>query len=239
MILRTIVAILGVAQLLAPRRVARFWLARCCRNPEDVELRRWVIAAVRLEGLLMIGWVLWQSREQLSEATDSDGLPGPDFGTEPAADEAAEGPGETPADEPAAPDADATAESDGPGDEGTSAEDAAAAPAEDEDASEAGDPEPSPTLTPGTRRFELASVLYHASEPLRVADFVELSEGTDWDVGRSPASTTLYRMYNDDAVDREEGSDGSYEYWLTDAGRAALDAAEAAIEPNPFAEDDE
>lgn len=214
MILRSIIGLVGAIQLLAPRRVTRFWLARCCRNPEEIEVKPWVLALVRLEGLVLIGWVLWKSREDIAEATGSDRLPGMgDAGEEEPWVSTEEEEESSAAEERQAPTPETTSE-------------AESEPAETDDR---------PTLTPGTRRFELASVLYHADEPLTVADFVDLSEGTDWEVGRSPASTTLYRMYNDDAVDRQEGPEGSYEYWLTDAGRDVLEEADAEIEPNPFA----
>lgn len=98
------------------------------------------------------------------------------------------------------------------------------------------EPEDGPTLTAGTRRHDIASVLYHADEPLAASDVVELSEDTDWEMGRSTASATLYRMFNDDLVDRQErADDGSFEYWLTDMGESVLEEDEDPIRPDPFA----
>ncbi len=97
-------------------------------------------------------------------------------------------------------------------------------------------PDDRPQLTPGTRRHDIASVLYHADEPLAASDVVDLSEGTDWEMGRSTASATLYRMFNDDLVAREERTDdGSFEYWLTELAEEILENAEDAIRPDPFA----
>lgn len=93
-----------------------------------------------------------------------------------------------------------------------------------------------PALTPGTRRHDIASVLYHADEPLAASEVVDLSSETDWEMGRSTASATLYRLYNDALVEREErADDGSFVYWLSDAGRDRLEAEDGPIAPNPFA----
>lgn len=210
MILRTIVGIIGVLEVIAPGRVIRSLLGLCCRDADEIELRSWVVAAVRLEGLLLVGLVLWQSRDALGEMT------------RPAEPPTEIDVGETP--DSVADASTAETEADAP------------TPAATQDRGDEADGVADlPTLTPDTRRFQLASVLFHADEPLTVRDFVDLSEGTDWELGRSPASTTLYRMFNDGAVDREEGPNGAYEYWLTDAGRRALEAADAEPSPDPFA----
>lgn len=91
------------------------------------------------------------------------------------------------------------------------------------------------TLNPGTRRWVLGAILYHASETISVADAVELSQGTDWEMNESSASAELYNMFQDDIVDRV-GS--PYQYDLTDLGAGTLErrAEEESIdiEPNPF-----
>ena len=206
MILRIIVGFIGLIQIVAPHAVTRFWLGRCCQNPEDIQVKPMTIAAVRVQGLVLVGWVLWQSREEIAGRTGYGGDLEPEFGEE-WLDEPEEH-------VPSVIDT----ESDDEEEEGD----------EDEQAEQH-----RPTLTPGTRRFELASVLYHADGPLTVADIVELSEGTDWELGRSPASTTLYRMYNDDAVEREQGDAGSYQYWLTEAGQRVLEESDEEIAPKP------
>ena len=95
--------------------------------------------------------------------------------------------------------------------------------------------EETPKLRPETTRFTIASALYHADDPLAVSDIVDLAESTDWEVGRSTASATLYRMYRDGLVERQEREDGrGYVYWLADAGEEALDRADAPVGPNPF-----
>lgn len=92
-------------------------------------------------------------------------------------------------------------------------------------------------LNPGTRRWVLASILYHAEEPVTVGEVVALSEGEEWEMGQSAASAELYNMYQEDLVDR----DGSpYEYELTERGEERLvqrsREESVPIEPNPFAD---
>lgn len=90
-------------------------------------------------------------------------------------------------------------------------------------------------LNPGSRRWTLASVLSHGSEPLDVSDFVELSEGADWAVTQAQASAELYTMYQDGVVDREGTP---YRYELTEIGEQTLEdragEEDTAIEPDPF-----
>lgn len=210
MILRTIVGVIGVLEVVAPRRVVSSLLGLCCRDADEIEVRSWVVTAVRLEGLLLVGLVLWQSRDALGEMT-------------------------RPAEPPTEIDVGETPDSVADTSTGETEEHEATRETDRDAGDDADEDADLPTLTPDTRRFQLASVLFHADEPLTVRDFVDLSEGTDWELGRSPASTTLYRMFNDGAVDREEGPDGAYEYWLTDPGRRALEAADADPSPDPFA----
>jgi len=57
MFFRTFLALVGFAELLAPRRVVDFWM-RLAATSDDVELRRWVYTAARLEGLVILLWLL-------------------------------------------------------------------------------------------------------------------------------------------------------------------------------------
>ncbi len=178
---RLLVALVGLVEVLAPRRIAAFWIGLCCRNPDQVELRPWVIHAIRIEGLALLGWVAWQSRDAIDD-------------TEP--------------------------------DRATIEE-----PTYQEESAD------TPAIDPDTRRFDIAAVLYHTDEPLSVAEVVDLSADTTWEIGRSTASATLYRMYNESLVDRaERDGEGRFEYWLTEDGRAAVESSDVTIEPNPFAD---
>lgn len=180
--IRIPITILAIIQIIAPRRFNRFWIGLVSPDAEEIELRSGVPTLTRVEGLVLLGWVLWRSREDLGDYAPEDidtGIEIEDIGV-----------------------------------------------TEDDQ----------PTLTEGTRRFDIASVLYHAEDSLAASDVVDLSEGEDWEMGRSTASATLYRMYNDDLVDREEREDdGSFVYWLTEQGQETLESGEAPIRPNPFA----
>lgn len=186
MLLRSIVAVIGLLELVVPRRFARFWVRLACKNPEDVELRPWVTRTIRLEGVLLLAWVAWTSRDQLSELPDrselSESIDVPDVDID-AADETSD----------------------------------------------------ALMLREGTTRFDIAAVLYHADDPLAVSELVELSEGSDWEVGRSTASATLYRMHTDGLVKRQEREGGrGFEYWLADSGVEAVESADGPVAPDPF-----
>lgn len=177
------IALVALVDLLAPRRLLGGLVRLLAADGKAARPRRGAVALLRLKGLVLLGWVVWQSRDAIGYAPA-------DFDTE--------------------IDLEHVEESE---------------PAEDR-----------PKLTPGTRRHDIASVLYHADEPLAASDIVDLSEGTDWEMGRSTASATLYRMFNDDLVAREERTDdGSFEYWLTDAGEDILEGSDESIRPDPFA----
>lgn len=62
MILRRALGILGVIELLAPRRLTDFWMGLAARNGDEVVLRPWVYATVRLEGAVILLWVLTRGR---------------------------------------------------------------------------------------------------------------------------------------------------------------------------------
>lgn len=181
--IRVPIAIVALVEILAPRRFTRFFLRMASPEADDIRLRWWVAPLARIEGLMLLVWVLWRSREEFGGYAPRQFDAGIDLGLE-----------------------------------------------------EAESPASTPSLTPGTRRYDIAAVLYHADEPLSASDVVDLSTETEWEMGRSTASATLYRMFNDGLVDREERTNGgSYVYWLTDAGAERLESSDAPIDPNPFA----
>lgn len=184
--IRIPVALIAIVELIAPRRFNRTLIKLLSPDADDIRLRWWVAPATRIEGLILLGWVVWQSREAIGgyAPDEFDGTIDIDQITD---------------DHP-------TDDSGGP------------------------------RLRPGTRRHDIASVLYHADDPLSASEVVDLSRETDWEMGRSTASATLYRMFNDGLVAREERSeDGSFVYWLTSDARGILESADAPIDPNPFA----
>lgn len=185
---RIALAIIALVEIIMPQKVARFCLGIFCENPEDIELRRWVTAGIRLEGLMILGFILWQSRESLESLSDP---------------------------------ADLSVEFDADHDTEYSTE----------------APEQGLSLRPETTRYTIASALYHADDPLAVSEIVDMAAGTEWEVGRSTTSATLYRMYRDNLVDRKERDDGrGYAYWLTDTGIDAFEEADTPTESNPFQE---
>ncbi|QIB75126.1 hypothetical protein G3I44_13050 [Halogeometricum borinquense] len=60
MILRKLLLVLGVLELLRPKRVVDFWMDLATTG--DVETRRWVYTAARLEGIFLILWALTRGR---------------------------------------------------------------------------------------------------------------------------------------------------------------------------------
>lgn len=61
-VIRLALAALGAAELLWPRRIVDFWMDLAAAGGEAVELRPWVYTAARLEGVLLLLWVLVRSR---------------------------------------------------------------------------------------------------------------------------------------------------------------------------------
>jgi hypothetical protein len=64
--LKTVLLALGVLELLIPRAIVDFWMNLAVEDDSDVKLRPWVYRAARLEGLLIVLWVLTR-REDESE----------------------------------------------------------------------------------------------------------------------------------------------------------------------------
>ncbi|MFB6090589.1 MAG: hypothetical protein ABEJ97_05970 [Halobellus sp.] len=60
MLLRATALAFGIAELLAPRRVVDFWMSLA--TDDDGEPRRWIYAAARIEGVLLVLWALTRGR---------------------------------------------------------------------------------------------------------------------------------------------------------------------------------
>ncbi|WP_424016932.1 hypothetical protein ACOZ4N_13735 [Halorientalis pallida] len=58
MALQLPLALLGLAELLAPRKVVDFWMDLAVTDDSEVELRPWVYTAARIEGILILLWVV-------------------------------------------------------------------------------------------------------------------------------------------------------------------------------------
>ena len=61
MAIRLLLLALGLAELLAPKKVVDFWM-NLATTESDVELRSWVYTVARLEGLIIVLWVLAAGR---------------------------------------------------------------------------------------------------------------------------------------------------------------------------------
>jgi len=67
MAIRLLLFALGLAELLAPKKVVDFWM-NLATTESDVELRSWVYTVARLEGLVIVLWVLAAGRGDATEA---------------------------------------------------------------------------------------------------------------------------------------------------------------------------
>jgi len=63
MALRTFLLVVGLVELLAPRKMVDFWMGVATRD-RGVELRPWVYTAARVEGVVLVAWALSRGRRQ-------------------------------------------------------------------------------------------------------------------------------------------------------------------------------
>lgn len=59
MVLRVLALVVGLLELLAPRRLVDFWMGLATK---DGELRPWVYTAARVEGVVLVLWALRRGR---------------------------------------------------------------------------------------------------------------------------------------------------------------------------------
>ena len=64
--LRLLIAVAGVVQLVAPEKVVAMYTRMAYEGPEAFRVRRWVVPAMRLEGLMM----LWLAVNGFDEKSD-------------------------------------------------------------------------------------------------------------------------------------------------------------------------
>ncbi|MFC4359878.1 hypothetical protein ACFO0N_18180 [Halobium salinum] len=62
MVLGLALALLALAELFAPKRVVEFWLRVAVSNPDTVEVRPWLYALARLEGVVILLWLVRRRR---------------------------------------------------------------------------------------------------------------------------------------------------------------------------------
>lgn len=70
MILRLALAALGLVEFLRPRQLVDFWMNLAAKGDEDVELRSWVYTAARIEGLVILLWVLGRRKKNESSVNE-------------------------------------------------------------------------------------------------------------------------------------------------------------------------
>jgi len=58
MVLWTVLLVLGIVELLAPRRLVDFWMGVAVTDESEVDLRPWVYTAARIEGVFIVLWAL-------------------------------------------------------------------------------------------------------------------------------------------------------------------------------------
>jgi hypothetical protein len=61
MAIRLLLLAIGLVELLAPEKVVDFWM-NLATTESDVELRPWVYTVARIEGLVIVLWLLASGR---------------------------------------------------------------------------------------------------------------------------------------------------------------------------------
>lgn len=64
MVLRLALGLLGIAEVVWPRRTVDFWMNLAAKGDEAVELESWVYTVARLEGILILLWVFAAARRE-------------------------------------------------------------------------------------------------------------------------------------------------------------------------------
>ncbi|WP_410767348.1 hypothetical protein [Haloferax sp. DFSO60] len=58
MLFRLVLGVLALLELLAPRQLVDFWMNLAAEGDEPVSLRPWVYTIARLEGVVILLWLL-------------------------------------------------------------------------------------------------------------------------------------------------------------------------------------
>lgn len=62
MAFRLLLALLGLLEVALPKPLVDFWMNLATEDDDDVELRPWVYTAARIEGALILLYVLWRRK---------------------------------------------------------------------------------------------------------------------------------------------------------------------------------
>lgn len=65
-----LLSLLGLVELLFPRRLVDFWMRLLVEDGEDVTVRPWAYSLVRLEGVVILLWVARRRRRKLDARAD-------------------------------------------------------------------------------------------------------------------------------------------------------------------------
>jgi hypothetical protein len=68
--LRLLALLVGLAELLAPRKMVNFWLSLAVTPESDAEARPWVYTAARVEGVALVWWALRAGGSGAEQADD-------------------------------------------------------------------------------------------------------------------------------------------------------------------------
>jgi hypothetical protein len=71
MALRLLLLVVGLVELLAPQKVVDFWM-NVATESGDAELKPWVYTVARVEGALIVLWVLSRGRSAKRAGTDDE-----------------------------------------------------------------------------------------------------------------------------------------------------------------------
>ncbi|WP_277556014.1 hypothetical protein [Halobaculum limi] len=74
MVLRTLLLVLGVVEFLRPRQLVDFWMRLAVRGDDPVELREWVYSIARLEGVVIVLWVLGNALRRARSSDDQEAV---------------------------------------------------------------------------------------------------------------------------------------------------------------------
>lgn len=58
MVLKPLLLALGIVEAVVPRRMVDFWMDLAVADERDVEIRPWVYTVARIEGLVIVAWVI-------------------------------------------------------------------------------------------------------------------------------------------------------------------------------------
>lgn len=71
MVLRLLLLAFGIVEALLPKRTVDFWMGVAAADDQEIELRPWVYTVARIEGIVIVSWVLSKWLRGTGEADES------------------------------------------------------------------------------------------------------------------------------------------------------------------------